>query len=184
MNSVVGTELNVLQRTVLDPFHSIAAYPVKGRPTIVLLIVHNDHVLFVRAANGCTWMLPQGGIEHHDGTLLGAAIREGFEELGLKEQYMLRFNQTVLGECVNPIASERCVEYVNKHLFFILLPVKNHHWVTLNYENIEYAWVSSYGQLLSMRSALQKVMTVKFQATCEAIDEVFRRGLLSWSCTQ
>lgn len=172
----------VLQETKLNPFHSLVGYTFKGRPTIVPLIVCNDAVLFVRPLKDDRWILPQGGIEARDGTLMAAALRESSEELGLQESLLVRSDHHVLGECVNPVPPERGCANGYKHLFYMFMPVRRLNWVVLNHENSAYEWVHSGEQFASKVTPYVHDRTIKLRATCEAIDKVRVAGFLSWSC--
>ncbi len=171
----------VLQKTALDPFHSIMAYPFVDRPTIVIVVVCDNKVLFVKPAKGDRWILPQGGISRSDFTLMGAALREGHQELGMQKELVLPTRRIVLGECLNPIPSERGLGYTHKQLFFMLLPVRHRDWVKLNDENTRYDWVASRGHLMALWGKAAESMSVKLQATCEALRNVASVGLLSWA---
>lgn len=170
----------VLQKTALDPYHSLMAYPFDGRPTVVLVVVHENRVLFVKPTKGDRWVLPQGGINRSDFTLMGAGLREGFQELGMQHELVLPTNRKVLGACMNPMSPERNLDFTHKQLFFMLMPVRHREWVKLNLENSKYTWVGSWPQLWSLWGDAAQTMSVKLQATREALVKVFDAKLLSW----
>lgn len=172
----------ILQPTKINPFQSIVSFHqfFTGRPTIVPIIVCDNKVLIVKSSRHSHWSLPQGGIKISDGTLMYAALREGSEELGLNEKHLLLPKRQMIGEYPNPMPKNRNLGYECKHMFLIALPVNRQDWVKLNEENQEFSWVHSFDEFISMISGEAEERWVKFQATCEAIGEVCKTGLLSW----
>lgn len=173
-----------LQKSEVHPSDSIFEHSIDGRPTVVMVITHHDAVLLVRNAKGGNWMLPQGGIVEGDTTLLLAALREGFEEVALTEQYLVASRQQrVLGECVHYARGKRgkLDAKIKKHLFFIALPVWSRQWTRLNSsENMEYRWVESHEELVTLLHDMRDGAPTKYAATCEAITHVIEMNYLEW----
>lgn len=180
-----GSALQVLTEATIDRHHSIMAHQFAGRPTIVLLVIcDRSQILLTQPRNDThqrTWIPPQGDIRRGDRTLYGALLREGMEEIGLSEKEIMKKKMPVLGECLNPMPPERGLEYTHKQLFFIPVSVFRKDWVSLNEENIAHKWVTSPEHLLEVMAPVANERSVKFRATCEAINRAFKEKLLEWS---
>ena len=182
MQGEVGA--GVLQALGLDAFHSLTAFKWEGRPTICLLVSDGSKVLLVRTPMG-NWIPPQGEIElSKDLTFMQAALREGFEEVGLSERHLrpVRHTAPILGRCLNPMPFERGVRYPLKEIVIVGISVKGTDWVRLNHENQDHTWVDSCENLMSTIGVTAESRPVKFRATCEAINRFHELGLITWSC--
>ncbi len=175
----------VLQPARIGRCESLVDYHgFQGRPTAVGAFVYSkEEVLLVRSSSGDSWGFAQGGFQSSDKTIAGTVRREAFSEVGLREQHLLGFEE-LLGECLNPMPSDRDVGYTHKHLFVLAVPVKRTDWVTLNHENNKYEWVHSSGHLMLLIGPRAKTRPVKYQAILDTIDLMHERRLLNWSSGQ
>jgi 8-oxo-dGTP pyrophosphatase MutT (NUDIX family) len=154
------------------------------RPTVGLAITCFNRLLIVQTIKGENWILPQGGIKRTESPLT-AAIREGNEEVGLKEMYFSFANghaRSILGQCMHHVPEERRVTGNCKKITFFSIPVKNPYWVTLGEENKDYAWVDSPDTLIEKIGQKANEHRKKFQITCDVVRILCQKGLLTWSC--
>jgi len=163
--------------------HAICQEEFAGRrPTAVLLVIQDDGVLLVQPTKDPyrhTWVPPQGGITWMDG-LIQAVVREAGEELRIPEEHIIKKKMCVLGEYLNPIPKERG-KIKNKLLVFIAVPIWGENRILLNEENRKSVWVRSSGHL---ETVMANAREGKRTATRAAINEAYKRGLLTWSCDQ
>ena len=168
----------VLRTVPFDLFEPLQGHTFDGRPTVAMTIAHQGCVLIVKSAKG-GWGPPQGEIEGYDGTLLNAFLREGAQEIGLRDGYSTR--RAVLGEFVNPMPKDRTVDYTHKHVLVVGCVVHSKQWIALNSENVEFAFVKSEDALRELMNPSEE-RPQKFCATCEAINEMNKLGFVPWKC--
>lgn len=159
----------------------------KGRPTIVDALTDGTKLLFVgpTRAEKKKLIFPQGRIElGQDDTFFDAAFREGSQELGLDWACFRRGGERVLlGECLNPVPWGRVSGCHNgcKHMFVMAIRVWYDGWVRLNSENRRHVWVKNSRELLALIGWMRHDRPVKFWMIINAVDDMAKRGILSWS---
>ncbi len=167
----------------IDSFTRLREYVFKGRPTIVVVLVHNGSVLFVQSAQSNDWILPQGGIQEGDSYLRDAALRVGREDLALSEVCLsTRGKIAYLYDCVNPIPLERNAGCSQKHLIFASVPVWRENWVHCSAAYKKHTWIHSFEEVLALMGDRAEERSEKFLGTCTAINRLHEEGMLTWQC--
>lgn len=167
----------------INSYTPLREYVFKGRPTIVLVIVHGERVLFVQSAQSGDWILPQGSIQKGDSYLRDAVLRVGMEDLDLTDVSLsARGKIAHLYDCVNPIPLDRDAGCSHKHLVFASVPVCRKDWVKLTGTYKKSAWAHSFGEILALMGDRAEERSVKFLGTCTAINRLWEEGVLTWRC--
>ncbi len=176
------TAERVLKPTKYNHKTPIAHLKTQGRQTVSMAFTDGGRILLVQPK--CTgkekkFIFPQGGISlERDQCLIDAVEREGSEELQFDFRCFKKNKDPVLlGECLNPM--HRSSSY--KHLFVVAVPVWYRDWVKLNHENKKYVWVENRKTLMTCIGWLQENRPVKFWAMINAIDDMAKAGMLSWT---
>jgi hypothetical protein len=155
-----------------------AGFKRTHRPTVSVLLISSDAVLFVQTRkdpSGQTWILPQGGIE--DESVLDAARREVREELGIPNAALDFRGGGILGGYENQPSPERPGK--PKFIICVGARVTSHKGIILNRENSDYVPVRTPHALWSLMRGCRQG---KVFGTFHAVNAAHRRGLLSWSC--